>query len=80
MSVSADGNTLTGSFNDTSVENAPPSKGEYTETRLSPAPAGAHAVSGQWKTTEVANFNAEAIDVHVQDRRRHRALQLAIGL
>ncbi len=61
MSVSADGNTLTGSFNDTSVENAPPSKGEYTETRLSPAPAGAHAVSGQWKTTKLANFNAEQL-------------------
>ena len=40
MSVSADGNTLTGSFTDTSAENAPPTKGEYSETRVGPAPAG----------------------------------------
>lgn len=61
VTVSADGNTLTGSFNDTSVANAPPSKGEYTETRVGPAPAGAHAISGQWKTSKLANFNAEQL-------------------
>ena len=61
MTVSADGNTLTGSFTDSSVPNAPPTKGEFTETRVGPAPAGAHAVSGQWKPAKVANFNAEAL-------------------
>jgi len=61
MTVSADGNTLTGAFTDTSAPDAPPSKGEYTETRVSPAPAGAHAVSGQWKPGKLANFNAEAL-------------------
>ena len=61
VTVSADGNTLTGSFNDTSVANAPPSKGDYTETRVGPAPAGAHAISGQWKTSKLANFNAEQL-------------------
>ena len=61
VTISADGNTLTGSFNDTSVANAPPSKGEYTETRVGPAPAGAHPVSGQWKTSKLANFNAEQL-------------------
>lgn len=61
VSISADGNTLTGSFNDTSVANAPPSKGEFTETRVGPAPAGAHVVSGQWKTSKLANFNAEQL-------------------
>ena len=61
VTVSADGNTLTGSFNDTSVANAPPSKGEYTETRVGSAPAGAHAISGQWKTSKLANFNAEQL-------------------
>ena len=63
VSVSADGNTLTGSFTDSSVENAPPTKGEYTETRVGPAPAGAHAVSGQWKPAKLANFNAEALTI-----------------
>lgn len=61
MSVSADGNTLTGSFTDTSVENAPAGKGEYTETRVGAAPAGAHAISGQWKPAKLSNFNAEAL-------------------
>lgn len=63
MGVSADGNTLTGSFTDTSVENAPPGKGEYTEARVGPAPAGAHAVSGQWKPSKLANFNAESLTI-----------------
>ena len=61
VTISTDGKTLTGSFNDTSVANAPPSKGEYTETRVGPAPAGAHSVSGQWKTSKLANFNAEQL-------------------
>jgi len=61
MTVSADGNTLTGSFTDTSVEGAPAGKGEYMETRVGPAPAGAHAISGQWKPAKLSNFNAEAL-------------------
>lgn len=63
MAVSADGNTLTASFTDSSVANSPPTKGEITETRVGPAPAGAHAVSGQWKPGKLANFNAEALTV-----------------
>ena len=61
LSVSADGNTLTGEFKDTSAENAPPSTGTFTETRVGPAPAGAHAVSGQWKIAKLANFNPESL-------------------
>lgn len=65
VAVSADGNTLTGSFTDTSVENAPPGKGEYTETRVGSAPAGAHAVSGQWKPAKLANFNPESLTITI---------------
>lgn len=61
MTVSADGNTLTGSFTDTSVEGAPAGKGEFTETRVGAAPAGAHPISGQWKPAKLSNFNAEAL-------------------
>ena len=61
LSVSPDGNTLKGSFTDTSVEGSPAQKGEYTENRVGPAPAGAHAVSGQWKPEKLENFNAEAM-------------------
>ena len=61
VAISADGNTLTGSFTDTSVEGSPAQKGEYIEDRVGPAPAGAHSVSGQWKPAKLANFNAEAM-------------------
>lgn len=61
VTVSPDGNTLTGEFTDTSVEGAPPGKGQFTETRVAPGPAGSHAVSGQWKPIKLANFNAESL-------------------
>jgi hypothetical protein len=61
MTVSADGNTLNGSFTDSSVPSAPSTKGEYTEIRVGPVQAGAHLVSGQWKPSKLANFNAEAL-------------------
>jgi hypothetical protein len=61
LSVSADGNTLTGEFTDSSTPNAPPTKGKYTETRVGPAPAGAHAISGSWKPAKLENFNQEAL-------------------
>ena len=61
MTVSSDGNTLTGQFTDTSTPGAP-SKGEFTETRVGPAaPSGAHVISGQWKPTKLSNFNDAAL-------------------
>lgn len=60
MTVSNDGKTLTGSFTDSSTPGTP-SKGEFTETRVGAAPAGAHAVSGQWKPDKLANFNDAAL-------------------
>lgn len=49
-SVSADGNTLTITFDDES--GTKPVKGSYTETRVAPAPAGTHAISGSWKQSK----------------------------
>ena len=63
VTISADGNTMTGSFTDTAVAGAPAGTGQYTETRVGPAPAGAHAVSGQWKPTKLANFNPESLTI-----------------
>ena len=37
-----------------------------TETRVGPAPAGAHAISGQWKPAKLANFNAEALTISLK--------------
>ena len=49
-SVSADGNTLTVNFDDES--GTKPVTGSYTESRVGPVPAGAHAISGSWKQTK----------------------------
>jgi len=59
MSVSPDGNTLTGSFTDTSGPTA--ATGTFVETRVGPAPAGAHAISGQWKPSKLQDFNTAAL-------------------
>ena len=59
FSVSADGNTLTINFNDTS--GAKPVTGTGTETRAAPAPAGAHAMSGSWKPNPVTNLSDEGL-------------------
>jgi hypothetical protein len=58
--ISADGNTSTTTFTDTSAPGAP-AKGEFVETRVGAAPAGAHAVSGQWKPSKLSNFNDAAL-------------------
>lgn len=60
LTASADGNTLTIKFTDTSTPGSA-AKGEVTETRVGPAPAGAHAISGQWKPTKLSNFNDAAL-------------------
>jgi hypothetical protein len=62
-SVSADGKALTIDFTDSSTPNAPPVKGSFTESRVGPAPAGAHAISGSWKPEKYNNINDEALTV-----------------
>jgi hypothetical protein len=59
VSVSQDGNTLTGSFTDTSGSNT--ATGTFVETRVGPAPSGAHAISGQWKPSKLQDFNTAAL-------------------
>ncbi|MFI5115381.1 MAG: hypothetical protein ACHP8B_01650 [Terriglobales bacterium] len=51
--VSSDGNTLAFTFNDSSNTNADPVTGNGEETRVAKGPAGAHAISGSWRTTKV---------------------------
>lgn len=59
MSVSADGNTLTRKFHDATVN--PPVDGSSTSTRAGPAPAGAHAASGQWTPNQVNEYSDAAL-------------------
>jgi len=63
MTVSADGKTLGVDFKDASVPNAPPATGHVEETRIAAGPAGAHALSGQWKPAKAENVNAEALTI-----------------
>ena len=63
ITVSADGKMLTAEFTDTSTPNAPAVKGKYTETRVAPAPAGAHLVSGSWKPAKIENVSDEGLTV-----------------
>jgi uncharacterized protein (DUF2147 family) len=60
-SVSADGNTLTIDFNNMAGSKAV--TGNITETRVAPAPAGAHAISGSWKQNKINNVSAEGLTV-----------------
>jgi hypothetical protein len=60
-SASDDGKTLTIDFKD---ETAPKTvTGSLTETRVDPAPAGAHAISGSWKAAKYTNVSDEGTTV-----------------
>jgi len=59
MTVSADGNTLTRKFHDATVN--PAIDGSSTSSRAGPAPAGAHAASGQWTPNQVNEYSDEAL-------------------
>lgn len=61
MAVSPDGNSLTMSVTETTDPNAPPTTAKATDTRVAAAPAGAHAVSGSWKTAVNRNMPDEAL-------------------
>ena len=62
MTVSADGNTLTRKFKDSSTPNAAAVEGSSSSTRAGPAPAGAHAISGQWTPNEVKEYSEDALN------------------
>jgi hypothetical protein len=62
MAVSADGNVLTTKFKDMNTPGQT-IEGSSTAQRAGPAPAGAHAISGQWKTDKVGDYTEEALDV-----------------
>ena len=62
LTVSADGNTLTRKFKDSSTPNAPAVEGASSSSRAGPAPAGAHAISGQWTPNEVKEYSEDALN------------------
>jgi hypothetical protein len=62
--VSADGNTLTFEFSDSSASNGgPPVTGKGTETRVSKGPAGSHAISGSWRMLNMENYSDNGVTI-----------------
>ena len=64
FAVSADGNTLTQKWTDQTTTT--PQSGEIVYQRTGKPPAGAHAVSGSWRATQLKNFSASAKTVTYQ--------------
>ena len=64
MTVSTDGSRLAGKF--TSNVGEKPVSGTYTEKRVGPAAAGAHAISGSWQQDKLANMSDVARNVTLQ--------------
>jgi len=62
FSVSADGNTLTRKFKDSSTPNAPAIEGASSSKRVGAAPAGAHAISGSWMAEHVNEYSEDALN------------------
>jgi hypothetical protein len=61
MTVSDDPRNMTTVMIDTSAVNGVPARGTFHQTRTEDAPAGAHAVSGTWRTTKYEGFSDNAI-------------------
>lgn len=63
LELSADGAVLTTKWTDTSAPDGKTISGQSTQTRLKPAAAGAHGISGEWKSDKVADISADALTV-----------------
>jgi hypothetical protein len=61
MSVSADRQNMTTVMIDSSAVNGLPARGTFHQARTEDAPAGAHSVSGTWRTTKYEGFSDSAI-------------------
>ncbi len=59
ITVGADGNSATAKFHDATVN--PPIDGQSSLKRVGPAPAGAHAISGQWVPEKVNDYSDAAL-------------------
>jgi len=59
-SISPDGNTLTANWTDTGQPSGGPQTGTGAAKRVAKAPAGAHLLSGSWRT-EKAEMSAESL-------------------
>jgi hypothetical protein len=58
--VSADGKTLTSEFKEYPPQGQP-FTGRFVMTRVSPGPAGSHAISGTWKAAKIEDVSKDAL-------------------
>lgn len=79
FTVSPDGKTLTIAFTDKSAPSGV-TTGKNVWTRVAPAPAGAHAVSGKWKQTGVADMSANALELTLKDSGKALTLSTPTGI
>jgi hypothetical protein len=56
-SLSPDGKTLSIHWTDSSAPDGTVSRGDATQTRIAEGPVGSHAISGSWRTANVANIS-----------------------
>jgi len=63
MQVSEDGNALDTKFTNSNNPSVPPVKGTEASRRAGPAPAGAHAVSGQWTAERIQDYSEDALNI-----------------
>ncbi len=63
MQVSEDGNAMNSKFTNANNPSVPPIKGTETARRAGPAPAGAHAISGQWTPKRVQDYSEDALNI-----------------
>ncbi|HLY59350.1 MAG TPA: hypothetical protein VKV95_01145 [Terriglobia bacterium] len=61
ITVSPDGKTDSFEFTDSSATNADPVTGKGASTRVAKGPAGAHAISGSWRTTKFENISENGL-------------------
>ena len=59
--VADDGKTAAFEFTDTSANSPEPVTGKGTMTRVAKGPAGAHAISGSWRTSGYGNVSDNAL-------------------
>ena len=57
MTVSADGNTATFVFSDSSATTGAPVTGKGEDVRVAKGPAGSHAISGSWRTSKMESVS-----------------------
>ncbi|MCB8829779.1 hypothetical protein LJD47_32685, partial [Escherichia coli] len=65
--VSADGKTLTSSWRSSDNAKGIEQSGTSTETRVGPAPAGAHAASGSWQRAAIQQVSDSNLYITFKD-------------